>query len=220
MAVQKKARSGNPATRAQSNRSTKPVVPPDPTQNAPTSANKWVSKEGHGDAEIILLPSGNKALVRRTGPEAFLQQGLIPDTLTPIVEKSIHEKRGLRPMKQKELLDDPAALGSLVEMLDRTLCYAVIDPKVSMPPACIHCGELDVQTSKQHKEDFGPAWHEFNPAPRKPGLLYADRVDFDDKMFIMNFCVGGTRDLEKFRRETGVSMAGILDSAVMSKQAE
>lgn len=201
MAVQK--RSGNPAVRAKA-----------------TSAGSWVSKEGRGDAEIISLPSGNKALVRRSGPEAFLEQGLIPDRLTPIVEKAIHEKKGLKPKQQEDIMKDPEALGSLVEMLDRTLCYAVVDPIVVMPPTCIVCNALDTISSIQHKDESRSDYHRFDEDERKPGVLYADRVDFDDKMFVMNFCLGGTRDLEQFRRETGASLAGLLGGQVVPGATE
>ena len=203
-----KARSGNPRVRA-----TAIPAPPPPQQvpDAATSASAWVSKEGRGDAEVILLPSGNNALVRRTGPEAFLEQGLIPDMLTPIVEKAIHSKQGLKPQKQKDMLKDPKAMGSIVEMLDRTLCYAVVEPHVSMPPTCTVCDVLDISSANQHKDEKRADYHVFVEDKRIDGVLYADRVDFDDKMFVMNFCLGGTRDLETFRSQSGTSMAGLFD---------
>ena len=44
-----------------------------------------------------------------------------------------------------------------------------------------------------------------------PAYAYADMVDVNDKMFLFNFVVGGTRDLETFR--------GGLDSAVGGVEA-
>lgn len=213
-------RSGDPSVRAAASRPTQPQSKPRLSETDITSPSAWVSKEGRGDAEVIVLPSGNKAKVRRAGPEAFLSQGLIPDKLTPIVEKAIHSKKGLRPEKQKELLEDPKALGSMIEMLDRTLCYAVLDPIVVMPPACEICGELDIQAATQHSNKEMDSYHEFIEDSRRDDILYADRVDFDDKMFIMNFCIGGTRDLEQFRRETGSAMASLSDSQIVSDETE
>lgn len=217
MAVQstprKKARSGNPAVRGQD-------IPQPPSESgSPTSASNWVSREGRGDTEAVLLPSGNTALVRRTGPEAFLEQGLIPDSVTPIIDEAVRSKKGLKPRAQQELLNDPAALGSLVEMLDRTLCYAVVEPKVSMPPGCVVCSDLDNSKATQHKDAKHKSYHQFVEFTRDDSVLYADRVDLDDKMFVMNFCLGGTRDLQKFRNEYGASVAGVLAGKVEQSEA-
>jgi hypothetical protein len=38
-------------------------------------------------------------------------------------------------------------------------------------------------------------------AARDPSLLYVDEVDLEDKMFILQYALGGTRSLERFRRE-------------------
>ena len=197
----KTSKSGDPRKRAEA-AAASAAVP-----LTPTSADQWVSKTA-GDDEDVLLPSGNVARVRRVGPEAFLTQGIMPDAITPVVEKAIRSKKGLKPQQQAELASDPKQIGSLVEMLDRTMCYAVVQPQVQMPPACKLCGELNTVGATQHdegSEDF----HEFQPGDRLPGVLYADRVDLEDKMFVMNFVVGGTRDLERFRSEFGAGLAGL-----------
>lgn len=172
-----------------------------------TTPESWISRTS-GD-EVVTLPSGNRARVRRSGPEAFLEQGLIPDPLTATIEKSIRSKKGLRPEKQVDIMDDPVKLGALVEMLDRTCCYAVVEPHVEMPPTCTECDELDTPRAPWHKDESHERHHKFVERPREPGVLYADRVDMDDKMFILNFTLGGTRDLERFRRELGVGVAGL-----------
>ena len=175
---------------------------------APTPASAWVSHTT-GDDEDLLLPSGNVARVRRVGPEAFMTQGIMPDTVSPIIEKAIRSKKGLKPAQQAEMAKDPKQLGALMEMLDRTLCYAVIAPQVQMPPGCVTCDELDTVAAEQHRDEDRADFHPFVQAERSPGVLYADRVDLDDKMFVLNFVVGGTRDLERFRGELGTSVAGV-----------
>jgi hypothetical protein len=188
--TKKASRSGNPATRA---------------KVAPTAASAWKTNALIEDVE---LPSGNVARVRRVGPEVFLAQGLIPDSLTATVEKAVHSKRGLRPEQQKEIMDDPKQVGSALEMMDRVLCYAVVEPRVEMPPACEICGEYNKDDVAAHKT--GPSFtHAYVEAQRFEDVLYADVVSLDDKAFIMNYCLGGTRDLARFRRELGTSMAGL-----------
>ena len=110
---------------------------------------------------------------------------------------------------------DTKQLGALIEMLDRVLVYAVVEPQVSMPPACSVCGELNVQGVKIHEDEDLEDFHQYDPADRDPSVLYADRVDLEDKMFIMNFVVGGTRDLQRFRSEFGAGMAGVSALAVV-----
>lgn len=205
----KAAKSGNPAKRA----AAKPVAVQPVTPTEITAPSAWVSQEGRGDAEVVSLPSGNTARVRRSGPEAFMTQGLIPDTVTPIVEKAIKSKKGLRPEKAQQLMQDPKQLGALMEMLDRTLCYAVLEPSVSMPPGCKVCDEIDTNAAVQHEDRTREDFHPFDPKPRHPDVLYADRVDLEDKVFILQFTMGGTRDLERFRREHGTGVAGLLAGA-------
>lgn len=204
MANKRKNRSGDPRVRAQQEY----VPPAAPPITGPTSASEWVSKTT-GDDEDVRLPSGNVARVRRVGPEAFLTKGIMPDSVSPIVEKAIRSKKGLRPQEQADMAKDPKQLGALMEMLDRTMVYAVIQPEVQMPPACQACGELDTVSTEEHHDQSLPDYHAFNPAQRQPGVLYADRVDLEDKMFILNFVVGGTRDLERFRGELGESVGGV-----------
>lgn len=107
------------------------------TNQAPTSAASWKRNKIR---EAVRLPSGNVALVRRVGPEAFMEQGIMPDTLAPIVQKAIHNKKGLPPKAIDDMVTDPDKLGEMVEMMDRLLCYAVIEPEVTMPPGCLTCG--------------------------------------------------------------------------------
>lgn len=195
-------RSGDPRVRASYGI---PETPTQPPITGPTSADQWVSKTA-GDDEDVRLPSGNVARVRRVGPEAFLTQGIMPDSVSPIVEKAIRSKKGLRPQEQAEMVKDPKQLGALMEMLDRTLCYAVLQPEVVMPPACTVCGELDSSQVEVHHDQSLSDFHRFVPGERQPGKLYADRVDLEDKMFVLNFVVGGTRDLERFRGELGAGV--------------
>lgn len=222
--AKKASNSGNPAVRAAAAAAIAPPIghgaPQQVTPTEITSPDAWVSVEGRGEAEIVTLPSGNNARVRRSGPEAFLSQGLIPDTITPIIEKAIKSKKGMRPDQGKKMMEDPKQLGSLMEMMDRTLCYAVIEPRVVMPPACEVCGDLDTNSAEQHEKQSRDDYHPFKPLPREAGVLYADRVDLNDKMFVLQFTMGGTRDLERFRREFGDGLAGVLAFAAGQEEPE
>lgn len=171
----------------------------------PTPASAWVSSvAGHGYP--LPLPSGNVALVKRVGMEAFMAQGIIPDPLTPIITKAINSKKGLRPQDTKQIVTDPKMIGAMLEMADRIAVNAVIEPKMSMPPECTVCGEQDTPRNAQHNDANLPEFHKHSPGPRETGVVYVDMVDLEDKMHIMNFAVGGTSDLKQFREQLGTSM--------------
>jgi hypothetical protein len=202
----KTRRSGDPRVRQQDSHHEPAPAPVTPT--AATPAEAWVGVDEKAVA-VLMLPSGNAARVRRSGPEAFMTSGIIPDPLTAIVEKGIRSKKGLPPQKQADIAKDPEKLGAVIEMLDRTLVYAVVEPTVVMPPACVVCDELDTTSAKQHSDKNRDDYHEYKEGDRVAGVVYADRVSMDDKMFIMTWTLGGTSDLERFREEQRRSVASI-----------
>jgi hypothetical protein len=179
-----------------------------------TNAKNWKSKSKAGEYELE-LPSGNKCLVRAIKPEAFLSAGLIPDPLTQMVMAAVNAKKGLPPSKMKEIAQDPTKLASAVEMLDRILVYAVIEPSVEMPPVCVAdrngepCGELYTGGEGVHIDRKKDGYHKFKEPERDEELLYADVVDLEDKQFIFQWCVGGTGDVESFREELKKSVGSV-----------
>ena len=144
-----------------------------------TSASAWRKASAFEPAPLE-LPSGNVCMIRVPGPQAFLTQGLVPNTLLPLVQESIDRAQKGKTMTEKdevkmlgEMLQDPDRLRQVFEMADAVAVYCVIDPPLlPVPPA---------------NED------------RDPDALYVDEVDLDDKMFIMDVAMGGSKDLEQFR---------------------
>jgi len=196
-----------------------------------STAQNWKGKATpSGETEELELPSGNVCLIRRVGPEVFLSMGFLPDSLTAEVERAVKSKKGLPPSALQNLASDPKQLGDLMEMMDRILCFAVVDPKVEMPPRCETgipgakvgqtepCNEYAMH--ERHVNPLHENTHAFNAAPRKENVLYADQVDLEDKMFIMNVTVGGTRDYERFRKERESVMAGISARKNVGKKTE
>lgn len=172
--------------------------------------------------EEVEMPSGNWALLRRPGPEMFLKGGAVPDTLTPIVEAGIREHQGLAPEKAAELGKDPAMMTQMMEMMDAAAVAACIEPVVQRNPNCIRpepdnaevvCGESE--GDPRHTDKKAKDYHNFipgeatDPEDRDPDFLYCAEIDFMDKMYIFQYAVGGTRDLERFRQEFEQSLDGI-----------
>ncbi len=178
----------------------------------PTQASEWKGKiEVEGTP--LPLPSGNVALVRQMSPQAFITSGLIPDPLTAIIRKSIHTKSGLNPKDLEKIQDDPDMWVSALEMFDRILTYVAVAPVIKMPPTCDvevngePCGEYANQPV--HKNPAQRGNHQYREGPRDPSVLYADQVVMDDKVFIFQWCLGGTRDLERFREQLQASVESV-----------
>lgn len=175
----------------------------------PTSAAAWKGKlvvEGRP----LPLPTGNVALVRQISPQAFLESGLIPDPLRPIVNKAINDKKGLPPTAMKKIMDDPKQLAAAMQLFDQTICYVVVEPEIQMPPKCSVCGEY--ANGDVHGRDAKvEADHKYTEAKRNPNILYADQVDLGDKQFIFQWCMGGVSELEPFREELSATVGSVSD---------
>jgi hypothetical protein len=166
----------------------------DETKFAVTSASEWKKaseKQGLGGRPIPLeVPSGKTAVVRPVGLQAFFELGLIPNSLLGILEGILAKAKGGKAPKdadiEKVMADlgkDPQKIVDLLKMADAVCIHSVIDPKIHPTP--------------------GPE------EERSDELLYADEVDLEDKLFIMNFAFGGARDLEPFRAQLARNVAPV-----------
>ncbi len=193
-------------------------------QLTPTSPQSWKNKV-QTEGSDLLLPSQNVARVRQMSPQAFLTSGVIPDPLTAIIRRAIHTKKGLNPKDLEKMVDDPDTLVSALKMFDQVLTYVTVEPNISMPPPCDvdmgddgPCGlyaDEDV-----HKNPTKGGHHAYHEGPRDPNVLYADQVEFSDKVFIFQWCLGGTRDLERFRQDLETSVEPLANRKVGQGKAK
>jgi hypothetical protein len=136
------------------------------------------------------VPSGNTALVRNSGMQVFLTKGLIPNSLLPIVRQAMSGKQP--EINLEEITEDQ--LQDMITLFDAVVVHCVVEPRVLPIPA----------------EDN----------MRLADVLYVDEVDFDDKMFIFQWVVGGTRDLEQFRKEQAASLESVRGGAALESTAK
>lgn len=181
----------------------------------PTSASEWKAKSTGIELE---LPSGNVCLVKRVGIERILSSGIIPDELTAIAVKTIkaqdHRAPGGEESKSKDLdnaeiaslLKDTDQIATLLGSFDRIAAMCVVQPTLLW-----HRREaIDPATGQLKRDDKGkPVLEDIPVQDRDADVLYTDDVDMQDKMFIYNFVVGGTADLEQFRKEHGEGLAAL-----------
>lgn len=167
-----------------------------------TSMEAWLSP-AEEEGVKLLLPSGKVCLARNPGMDLFIEQGMVPNRLLPLVQEAIREGRGLPPKQVEEISEDLDGIADVVLFANRVLCHCVLEPEVEMPPVWT---DEDRHNGLCHDRQVGA------PAKRKrqKGVLYADMVDLDDRLFILQWCVGGTKDLERFRQEQAAVVEDVL----------
>lgn len=129
----------------------------------------------------------NVCLVRRPGPMDLVAAGLLDhyDSLSAMVKIEHFDRvdeKGSGTTKEGEeavldqlkgLAENKDALKGMLSMLDQLVVIAVVAPKVALQPT--------------------------DEEERIPGVLYADEVDLEDRLAILNFAMGGTKQAEPFR---------------------
>lgn len=167
-----------------------------------STAKQWRQK-----TEIVPLdvPSGNVALVRPVGMQVFLEAGTIPNSLEKMIRDAIASSDG------KVVLPNPVdwkqeQVDDILNLLDAVTCYCVVQPQVSPVPFWAEEDHIEERCSKEQVGDIIP----IGDPNRDENLLYVDEVDLDDKFMILQFAVGGTRSLEKFREQQSEVMATLL----------
>lgn len=175
----------------------------------PTTWGATPATSGIGVAEDVVVPSGQRALVRRPGVQGLVAAGILDhvDSLTAIVgEKHINRAKGKAPeVNMKSLAKDPKQLSQALDLIDKVVCHIVLKPSLQMSPKCLVCNNNQEWHAWEDadKVDHSPV------IEREDGVLYVGDVDLEDKMFLLNFAVGGTRDLESFRKQSSELLDGV-----------
>lgn len=174
------------------------------TAAVPTSAepeDKYAATAwGAQSYEELRVPSGQLCLIRRPGMQAMIKAGILNDldSLTALVSTELLDDgkpaNSVKPEAIRDILKDTKKAESMFHMLDKVLCFAVVKPEIVMTPN--------------------------NRTSMKNGVIYAESVDLEDKMFILNFAMGGTRDVETFRKESTDVVASVDDGESVQVQGE
>lgn len=165
---------------------------PTPKKVAPTtvtSADEWAAG---AEGQILELPSGKSARVRMPGLQAFIAADLIPNELLPIVMGRATGE-SMQDEELAKLRQDPAMLLQLALTMDKIFAYCVTEPKFEPAPT-------------RQLEDGRTV---LAPEAKEDGVLYTDVVSDEDKGYVFNVAVGGTRDLERFRAEQSAQLAAV-----------
>lgn len=169
----------------------------------------------------IVIPSGDMILARRIGPTEMVKSGMLSkvDVLSAIVQtdhidrvegrteekaQSAAEKERAQAAEIAEMMKDPAKLLAAMEVIDDITLLVVVEPTVHAVPVPRAATAQDI-LDFEHLTEVG---EEFLP-PRVEGLIYVDSIPWDDKMFLFQWTIGGTTDLEAFREGLGAGMDAV-----------
>jgi hypothetical protein len=152
-----------------------------------TPAKEWKKRTKEG--LYVRVPSGNTAYIRTPGMEVFLERGLIPNALLPLITDSLNRGGPPKDEDLAGLLKDQEKLQEIIDLANGITVYCCIDPVVE-PIPLYDDGSIIPIGSSDRDED----------------LLYVDEVDFNDKMFILGVATGGIEALERFREEQGLDV--------------
>jgi hypothetical protein len=167
-----------------------------PAEQDKYAPNVWLNN-GLGAVEDVILPSGQLVMLRRPGVEGLAKAGVLNnlDSLSALIsEKHVQRVNGKQQVNMQTLLSDDDNMAQVQHVVDRVACYCVVKPEVKMTPNDV--------------------------TRREPGVVYADMVDLLDKMFILNYVVGGTRDLESFRGELKHVLGGVAAEPAVQGAAQ
>ncbi len=143
--------------------------------------------------EPVELPSGKFIVLSNASLSAFITTGQIPNSLMSMITGAVNSKKAKGKSTAQDtmdgILEDPQALNDMFTAVDVYVCGVAMDPKIYMVPE----------------------------GDRDDDLLYIDEVEMSDKMFIFQRGIGGTTDLESFRRElaTGVDLVQQREDVVV-----
>lgn len=161
-----------------------------------TTVDQW-KKSSTRKPTRLKLPSGHVCEAVNKGFQAFVLEGGIPNPLMPLIMDAVNSGKGLPAAKLSEMAKDPDALASMMQMVDNIVVSSVTDPVITAVPA-------KVQNPDYPDDDQARIEPE-----RDPELLYVDELDLEDKMFVMQWFMGGVKDLERFREQQATALAAL-----------
>jgi hypothetical protein len=145
---------------------------------AHTSATQWKKKS----YTELSLPSGNRCLAKRSGIEAFMRSGKVPNSLMPIMKSALAGQPRSMPAESEI---DETFIDELFSLFDLVATTVMVEPK------CYPIPGDDEERLADH--------------------LYVDEVEVEDKQFMFQWAVGGTADLEKFREGVAKHVAAVQE---------
>lgn len=151
---------------------------------------------------IIELPSGLVVRWRNPGGlRAFLSEGVIPNSLLPMIDRALKNKQGVDETEIADLVKDTGKVAEMMSMYDNIAIKCLIEPRLHEVPTW-----EDVEKNNQK---FPEAPVDEPEDLRDEDLLYVDELPDDDKMYLFQLISGGVKDLETFRQQQEINVGSL-----------
>lgn len=195
----------------------------------------YVSQEGVTAADVtpitawkapkaLKVPSGNVCLIRGVSLQVFLAQGVIPNSLLPLLMPSETQEGAKKAQKTLDQMGgNPQMLREYTALSDAVCVQVLANPPVHPIPACKACHKPvehpNHPISSSDLDDEGK--HAYEGGTRDDELLYVDEVDLMDKAFIFRRVVmGRMEDAEKFREQQATGVAPMATGPGVANKAK
>lgn len=145
---------------------------------------------------VMELPSGLVVKAKNPGGmRAFLNSGMIPNSLMAIIQKGLDKGSGKNIAGEivKDGQIDPQMVTDMMTMMDNIAVKVIVEPVIH--PTLTENDRL--VWNDNHPDDVKDTVEQL----RSDDKLYADELPDDDKMFLFQWVSGGTKDLETFRQQ-------------------
>lgn len=135
------------------------------------------------------LPSGLIVKIKNPGGlRAFVSSGTLPNSLMTMMQEGIAAGKASVPEVVKpDGSIDTDLMNDMNLLLNEVAIQCIVDPKIHPVPE--------------------------TEADRSDELLYADEIPDDDKQFLLQWITGGTRDLEKFRKQLAEGVGAVAEKS-------
>lgn len=150
----------------------------------------------------------NVCLVRKPDPAAMLAGGILDhfDELTSLVAEKIQVIEGKAKMNSealKSFADNKDKIQKGLDMMDRLVEFVVVQPRCFRPVKRDETGAPLLTADGREIPLLN--------SERDPEVTYTDDVELEDRMFILQFSVGGVKDWRQFRNEHKEFVGGVED---------
>jgi hypothetical protein len=161
----------------------------------------------------------HKILVKRPDPMLMVEAGILDDfdSLTALVGLKINEIEGKPSSVQsdaeslKAFAQNKQAILDGMKLMDKMVCAIVGRPAVRRPVVYDEKSGQPKLTERGEEIPLGDSEAERANEFTEGGGVYTDEIPDENKMFILNYAVGGTRDIEQFREGVQSTMAVMAD---------
>jgi hypothetical protein len=159
-----------------------------------SSVSSWKQKK----STVLTVPSGETCLAHKRPLQGFLKAGVIPNSLMPIILQWMKKAQGGKTttdLSQEIDIENTQQVTDMLDLIDIVVIDVVDEPKVNPVP----------KEEDPDNEEYDPNFK------RDDETLYVDDLQFDDKVFIYGWALGGIDDLATFLQEQQGDVGAVSD---------